>query len=102
MSYVTIMRAALGKASMAAKKGAKVKGFKAKEAFRVGKGKLKYKTATKFPGATAKAKKTSSALAAGFNTFAKSKTGRHIANYRATYASGATALGYEATKNRKA
>ena len=83
------------------KRAAKVKGYKAKEALRVGKGKLKYKTAKKFPKTAAGAKRARTGFGAGFSTFAKTKSGKHITKYRGSYAAGATALGYEATKPKK-
>lgn len=55
----------------------------------------------KLPKTTKKGKKYINATKDAFKTFATTKSGKHIGNYRATYASGATALGYEATRKKK-
>ena len=97
MALPNIAAAVLGRVGTAfkgAKKAAKVKGYKAKEAIRVGKGKLKYKTATgvktaaaktakKFPKTAAGAKKAKRGVSAGFSTFAKSKSGIGIKRAKA-------------------
>lgn len=91
----------VAKKAAGAAKAARATGYKAKEAFRVTKGKIKYKTGKKFPKTAAGAKKARTGFAAGFDTFAKTKSGKHINKWRGTYAAGATALGYEATKPKK-
>ena len=74
MIYANVMRSAISGLT----KTAKVKGYKAKEAFRVGKGKAKYaaskvpgQIAGKFPKTTAKAGKYKKATGDAFKTFGK-------------------------------
>ena len=78
MIYANVMRSAISGLT----KTAKVKGYKAKEAFRVGKGKAKYaaskvpgQIAGKFPKTAAKAGKYKKATGDAFKTFGKTKSG---------------------------
>jgi hypothetical protein len=81
-SAVAAGKKMMSKGISKAKTGAKVKGYKAKEAFRVTKGKTKYaasklpgKAASKFPKTAAKAGKYKKASEDAFKTFGKTKSG---------------------------
>ena len=78
MIYANVMKSALTGLT----RTAKVKGYKAKEAFRVGKGKAKYAAskvpgniASKFPKTAATAGKYKTDTGDAFKTFGKTKSG---------------------------